>query len=218
MNITKSLCLLGLSLLTLNSASAKPKGKGKLFKPVNHRPDPNRASLGFGVGMSVPSDQLDTFILRIRVNPNFTLEPMVNMMQMSTAETTTIVDATDPTISTSTTSNTDLSTLGGGLAMRYRVGRHGNTDLNAIAGIGYAEFSSETSIDGQSGKTTSSGSSTAANLGLGMESFFAPRWSAGFDVTTPVYQTTSSQGTSTESISTSMAFAPSFKIMLAHYF
>lgn len=218
MNVTKIFCLLSISLLSLNTASAKPKGKGKIFKPANHRPDPKRASLGFGVGMSVPSEQLDTFILRIRVNPNFTLEPMVNMMQMSTSETTTTVDATDPSLSTSSTSNTDLSTLGGGLAMRYRVGRHGNTDLNAIAGIGYAEFSSETSIEGQSGKTTLSGSSTAANLGLGMESFFAPRWSAGFDVTTPVYQTSSSQGVSTESISTSMAFAPSFKIMLAHYF
>ena len=108
--------------------------------------------------------------------------------------------------------------MGGGLSMRYRVGRHGNTDLNAIAGVGYVQFDSETSVEGVQGKVQSSGDSMVANLGLGMESFFAPKWSAGFDVTTPIYQTTNSSATSTTSESVGMAFAPSFKIMLAHYF
>ena len=205
-----------LSLFTMNVANAKPKLlKGK---QANLRPDPARTTLGLGVGVSVPSEQLDTFILRIRINPNFTLEPMVNMTQMSTSETTTIVDATDPSISTSTVTNTDMSTMGGGLSMRYRVGRSGNTDLNAIAGVGYVQFDSETSVEGVQGKVQSSGDSMVANLGLGMESFFAPKWSAGFDVTTPIYQTTNSIATSTTSESVGMAFAPSFKIMLAHYF
>ena len=115
---------------------------------------------------------------------------------MSTSETVTIVDASDPSISTSTVTNTDMSTMGGGLSMRYRVGRHGNTDLNAIAGVGYVQFDSESSVEGVQGKVQSSGSSMVANLGLGMESFFAPKWSAGFDVTTPVYQTTNSSATS----------------------
>lgn len=208
--------IFALSLLTINTASAKPKlMKGK---NANFRPDPNRTTLGLGVGMSVPSEQLDTFIFRVRVNPNFTLEPMVNMTQMSTTETTTIVDATDPSISSSTVTNTDLSTMGGGLSMRYRVGRSGNTDLNAIAGVGYVQFDSETSVEGVAGKAQSSGDSMAANIGLGMESFFAPKWSAGFDVTTPIYQSTNSTATSSTSQSVGMAFAPSFKIMLAHYF
>ena len=205
-----------LSLLTVNAAEAKPKILKA--KQTNLRPDPGRTTLGLGVGMSVPSEQLDTFIFRIRVNPNFTLEPMVNMTQISTSETTTIVDATDPSISTSTVTNTDMSTMGGGLSMRYRVGRHGNTDLNAIAGVGYVQFDSETSVEGVQGKVQSSGDSMVANLGLGMESFFAPKWSAGFDVTTPIYQTTNSSATSTTSEAVGMAFAPSFKIMLAHYF
>ena len=102
--------------------------------------------------------------------------------------------------------------------MRYRVGRHGNTDLNAIAGVGYVQFDSETSVEGVQGKVQSSGDSMVANLGVGMESFFAPKWSAGFDVTTPIYQTTNSSATSTTSEVVGMAFAPSFKIMLAHYF
>lgn len=215
MSIQKLMGLFALSLLTLNSADAKPKGKKK---QMNYRPDANRPTLGLGVGMSVPSEQLDTFILRVRINPNFTLEPMINLTQMSSSETTTITDATDPSISSSTTTNTDMSTMGGGLAMRYRIGRHGTTDMNAIAGLGYATYTSETSVEGVTGKTVTTGEATVANLGLGMESFFAPRWSAGFDVTTPIYQTSTSEATSTESMSTGMALAPSFKIMLAHYF
>lgn len=217
MSFSQFLGFCALSIFSLNTAEAKPF-KGKKAQANNFRPEANRTTLGLGVGVSVPSEQLDTFILRVRINPNFTLEPMVSLMQMSSSETTTLVDATDPSISTSTTSNTDLSTLGGGLAMRYRVGRHGNTDLNAIAGVGYASYTSENTIDGVQGNTTTSGSSTVANLGLGMENFFAPRWSAGFDLTTPIYQTTTSTATSTDGLSTSMALAPSFKIMLAHYF
>jgi hypothetical protein len=209
--------LCALSILSLNTADAKPNN-GKNAQANNFRPEANRATIGLGVGVSVPSEALDTFILRVRINPNFTLEPMINLMQMSSSETTTLIDATDPTITTSTTSNTDLSTRGGGLAMRYRVGRHGNTDLNAIAGVGYASYTSENTVEGVQGKTTTAGTSTVANLGLGMENFFAPRWSAGFDLTTPIYQSTTGTATSTDSLSTSMAIAPSFKIMLAHYF
>jgi len=216
MTIQKVLGLCALSMFTLNAAEAKPILKKN--KQTNFRPDPKRTTLGLGVGVSVPSEQLDTFIFRLRINPNFTLEPMVNMTQMSTSETTTIVDATDSSLSTTTVTNTDMSTMGAGLSMRYRVGRHGNTDLNAIAGVGYVQYDSESSIEGVQGKTSNSGDSMAANLGLGMESFFAPKWSAGFDVTTPIYQTTNSTSTSTTSESVGMAFAPSFKIMLAHYF
>ena len=216
MSVPKILGLCALSFFTVNSAEAKPNLKNA--KQANLRPDPARTTLGLGVGMSVPSEQLDTFILRVRINPNFTLEPMVNMTQMSTSETTTIIDATDPSISTTTVTNTDVSTMGGGLSMRYRIGRHENTDLNAIAGIGYVQFDSENSVEGVQGKVESSGDSMVANLGLGMESFFAPKWSAGFDVTTPIYQNTTSTATSISSESVGMAFAPSFKIMLAHYF
>ena len=216
MSLIRFIGICTLSLFAINGAEAKPKQKNG--QQANFRPEPGRTTLGLGVGMSVPSEQLDTFILRVRINPNFTLEPMVNMTQLSTSETVTIVDATDPSISTSTVTNTDMSTMGGGLSMRYRVGRHGNTDLNAIAGVGYVQFDSESSVEGVQGKVQSSGSSMVANLGLGMESFFAPKWSAGFDVTTPVYQTTNSSATSTTSDSVGMAFAPSFKIMLAHYF
>ena len=216
MSFPKFFGLCALSLFALNSAEAQPKLK--IGKQTNMRPDKSMTTLGLGVGMSVPSEQLDTFILRVRINPNFTLEPMVNLTQLSTSETTTIIDATDPSISTTTVTNTDVSTMGGGLSMRYRVGRHDNTDLNAIAGIGYVQFDSETSVEGVQGKVESSGSSMVANLGLGMESFFAPKWSAGFDVTTPIYQTTNSTATSTSSKTVGMAFAPSFKIMLAHYF
>ena len=216
MTIQKILGICALSIFTLNTAEAKPVLKKS--KQANFRPDPKRTTLGLGVGVSVPSEQLDTFIFRLRINPNFTLEPMVNMTQMSTSETTTIVDATDSSITTTTVTSTDMSTMGAGLSMRYRVGRHGNTDLNAIAGVGYVQYDSESSIEGVQGKTSNSGDSMAANLGLGMESFFAPKWSAGFDVTTPIYQTTSSTATSTTSESVGMAFAPSFKIMLAHYF
>lgn len=216
MSFPKVFGLCALSMFALNSAEAQPKLK--IGKKTNLRPDKSMTTLGLGVGMSVPSEQLDTFILRIRVNPNFTLEPMVNLTQISTSETTTIIDATDPSISTTTVTNTDVSTMGGGLSMRYRVGRHDNTDLNAIAGVGYVQFNSETSVEGVQGKVQSSGNSMVANLGLGMESFFAPKWSAGFDVTTPIYQTTNSTATSTSSETVGMAFAPSFKIMLAHYF
>ena len=132
--------------------------------------------------MSV-SEQLDTFILRIRVNPNFTLEPVVNMTQMSTSETTTIIDATDPSISTTTVTNTDVSTIGGGPQYAISHWTPRKYRLNAIAGVGYVQFDSETSVEGVKGKVESSGDSMVANLGLGMESFFAPKWSAGFDVT-----------------------------------
>ena len=216
MSFSKIFGLCVLSVLTLNTAEAQPKLKTP--KKSNFRPDKSMTTIGLGVGMSVPSEQLDTFILRIRINPNFTLEPMVNLTQISTSETTIIIDASDSSISNETVTNTDVSTMGGGLSMRYRVGRHDNTDLNAIAGLGYVQFDSETSVEGVQGKVESSGNSMVANLGLGMESFFAPKWSAGFDVTTPVYQTTNSTATSTSSETVGMAFAPSFKIMLAHYF
>ena len=80
------------------------------------------------------------------------------------------------------------------------------------------EMAEQLIAEGVEGKVESSGNSMVANLGLGMESFFAPKWSAGFDVTTPIYQNTTSTATSTTSESVGMAFAPSFKIMLAHYF
>ena len=68
-------------------AEAK-KNDGQKANPNNYRPRSKGATYGMGVGMSVPSDGLDTYIFRVRMNPNLTIEPMLNIGQ-STAETTT---------------------------------------------------------------------------------------------------------------------------------
>ena len=212
----RSLSILTLiSTLSINSAFAK-EDQAADFQ--NFRPSPQGKTVGMGVGITVPSDKLDTFILRVRMSPTLTLEPMLNYSSMSSSDTQKIEDPTDATKTIDTTTTTDFSSMGGGLSMRYRVGKHGNTDLNAIAGVGYVQYSSESKIEGVEGKSTATGSSTVANIGLGMESFIAPKWSAGFDATTPIYAMSSGASDTAESSSTSMAFAPTFRLMLAHYF
>ncbi len=226
------IALCSISLSFTNAADAKPIEK---VNPKNFRPRATGPTLGLGVGVSVPSDQLDTFILRIRMNENLTIELMINYNQFSSSEETiSTFEETDPetgeelgnTTTSSTVVNTDLSSLGGGLMMRYRFGKRGNTDLNAIAGIGYLQYSTETTTEGVQGKDLDSGSTLSVNAGMGMENYFAPKWSAGFDVTTPVYQNGITSNTPRDSITestvssttTGLSFAPTFRIMLAHYF
>ena len=219
-------------LSTINVAEAKPKQDNN---PNNYRPRAKGPTLGLGVGVSVPSDQLDTFILRIRMNSNLTIEPMVNYNQYSSVDdTTSTLNEIDPdtgletgdTITSTTVVNTDLNSLGGGLMMRYRFGKRGNTDLTAIGGVGYIQYTTETSTDGVDGKDVESGNTMSVHTGLGMENFFAPKWSAGFDVTTPIYQTGHTESIPRDALSeptvtadtTGLSFAPTFRIMLAHYF
>ena len=184
--------LVGLSLFS-SVAGAKPQANNN---PNNFRPRAEGPTFGLGVGMSVPSDSLDIFALRIRMNPNLIIEPMLHYSQFSGMETTTTtMDEIDPasgettgnTTNSETTTTTDFNSLGGGLAMRYRFGRRGNTDLQAIGGVGYVQASSESSVNGVAGADVMETTSLAVNAGIGVENF-APKWSAGFDLTTPLYQ------------------------------
>lgn len=198
----------------------------------NYRPGTkNGPTFGFGVGTSVPSSGLDTYIYRIRLNPNMTIEPMLNIgSATSEVSTTTMTDVLDengiPTGETeATTSITETSNSwwGGGLHIRYRLAKKGNTDFQTIVGAGYVQTSSEESIQGVDGTDTEENSSLSVNLGAGLESYFAPKWSAGFDVTTAVYsqitsETNPSSGANEEGTGSVMAFSPTFRLMLTHYF
>lgn len=237
----QKLVLLSLSTLALTfsgvAEAKKPKNaddQNNADHPNNFRPKKN-PTLGLGVGISVPSNQLDTFILRARISPDLTLEPMLNFGSMTGVSTSTItMDEIDPatgastgnTTTSSTTTTSDTSWMGAGLGVRYRVAKRGNTDLQGLLGAGYGKQTTEDKTDGVQGKNTSESSTMSLNVGLGMENFFAPKWSAGFDVTTPVYTTLTGTTTpidtsvtaKTETDGTSKAFSPSFRLMLTHYF
>ena len=234
----KRLCMLPLVLLAVSplTADAKPKGKKEPQKanPNNYRPRNQGTTFGMGVGMSVPSSGLDTYIFRIRANPNLTIEPMINTGK-TTSETTTTTTTpevddtgaeTGDTTSTNTSSTTEASWFGGGVTVRYRVAKRGNTDVQALAGAGYVQTDSETTVQDVAGSDLETSTSLSANIGLGMESFFAPKWSAGVDVTTAIYNqgssTTNPLDPLTENITsttgTGNLFSPSFRLMLTHYF
>lgn len=231
MSLKSLVPLVFLSVLYSSTADAKPQDNN----PNNYRPRAEGPTLGLGVGMSVPSDSLDVFALRIRMNPNFIIEPMLHYSQFSGMETTTTTmeeidpasgNATGNTTTSSTTSTTNFNSLGGGLSMRYRFGRRGNTDLQAIGGVGYVQASSESSVNGIPGADVMETTSMAVNAGIGIENFFAPKWSAGFDLTTPLYQTTQNSTTPADELestinsgeSSGITLSPSVRIMLVHYF
>lgn len=196
----------------------------------NYRPRSKSPTVGMGVGMSVPSSGLDTYILRIRVNPNLMIEPMINAGKTTTDTTTTIttpsVDDPEKTETTDSLSSTESSWVGGGLSIRYRIVKRGNTDIQALGGAGYVETESTTTIKDFSGTQISTSTSLSANIGIGMENFFAPKWSAGFDVTTAIYNQSTSAYTPidplvediTSTTGSGNLFSPSFRLMLAHYF
>ena len=232
MSIKSLVPVVALTLLCSSVAEAKPQANNN---PNNFRPRNEGPTLGLGVGMSVPSDSLDVYALRIRMNPNLIIEPMLHYSQFSGMETTTTTmeeidptsgEATGNTTTSETTTTTDFNSLGGGLAMRYRFGRRGNTDLQAIGGVGYVKASSESSVNGVAGADVMETTSMAVNAGIGVENFFAPKWSAGFDLTTPLYQTNQNSSTPADELdsamtsgeSSGMTLSPSVRIMLVHYF
>lgn len=217
-------------------AEAKPKGnKGaKKENPNNYRPRNNGPTYGMGVGMSVPSNGLDTYIFRVRVNPSLTIEPMVNIGK-TTAETTTTITTpevdedgaeTGNTTSSDSKSTTNSSWVGGGLSVRYRIAKRGNTDLQVLGGAGYLKTDSDMTIQDVDGTETETSTSLSANVGVGMENFFAPKWSAGVDITTPIYNQVTSTSNPIDPVvdnivsttGTGNLFSPSFRLMLTHYF
>lgn len=201
----------------------------------NFRPRAKGLTFGLGVGMSVPSSGLDTYIYRLRVNPKLTIEPMLNIGKTTSEDSiTTTMNEIDPdtgdetgstTTSTSVT-NIAMNWLGGGVSLRYRVAKRGNTDVQAIGGVGYLKMDSETSIEGITGSSIEESTSLSANVGVGMENFFAPKWSAGVDVTTPIYSQSTSSSTPVDTLlettstgtGTGTLLSPSFRLMLTHYF
>jgi hypothetical protein len=199
---------------------------------TNFRPSTKDGpTFGFGVGMSVPSSGLDTYIYRVRLNPNMTLEPMLNLGSATSEITTSTVsdvldedlNPTGETQTTTSTTETSNNWVGGGLQVRYRLAKKGNTDFQTIVGAGYVQNSTEESVEGVDGTTETENSSISVNIGAGLESFFAPKWSAGVDVTTPAYtQITSStapvSGENEEGTGSVMTFSPTFRLMLTHYF
>jgi hypothetical protein len=222
MKKTILLSTLFLGLLPLQSNAEIPN-----FRPSTK----DGPTFGFGVGMSVPSSGLDTYIYRIRINPNMTIEPMLNLgsatSEVSTSTVTDVLDddlvPTGETETTTTTTETSNSWVGGGLQVRYRLAKKGNTDFQTILGAGYLQTSSEESVAGVDGTSTDENSTIAVNIGAGLESYFAPKWSAGVDITTPVYTqitstTTPTSGETEEGTGSVMAFSPSFRLMLTHYF
>lgn len=200
----------------------------------NFRPRAKGLTFGLGVGMSVPSSGLDTYIYRLRVNPKLTIEPMLNIGKTTSEDSITTTmpkldDAGAPTEETTTSTsvtNTAMNWLGGGVSLRYRVAKRGNTDVQAIGGVGYLKMDSETSIEGITGSSIEESTSLSANVGVGMENFFAPKWSAGVDVTTPIYSQSTSSSTPVDTLlettstgtGTGTLLSPSFRLMLTHYF
>lgn len=201
----------------------------------NFRPRAKGLTFGLGVGMSVPSSGLDTYIYRLRVNPKLTIEPMLNIGKTTSEDSITTTmneidpDTGDETGSTTTSksvTNTAINWLGGGVSLRYRVAKRGNTDVQAIGGVGYLKIDSEKSTEGITGSSTETSTSLSANVGVGMESFFAPKWSAGVDVTTPIYSQSTSSSTPVDTLAapissstgTGNLLSPSFRLMLTHYF
>ena len=71
--------LVGLSLFS-SVAEAKPQANNN---PNNFRPRAEGPTLGLGVGMSVPSDSLDIFALRIRMNPNLIIEDQLQTLKLA---------------------------------------------------------------------------------------------------------------------------------------
>jgi hypothetical protein len=214
------------------TADAKPPKKSRKAKKHqqqninNYRPQQNGLTFGMGVGMSVPSNQLDNFVYRLRFNRDVMLEPMLNMGKSSSElRTITTTDVTTGETSTQIES-AESQWFGGGLALRYRMAKHGNTDFQAIGGLNYLKTETTGTIQGISGSSLNSEAALSANLGLGLESFFANKWSAGFDVTTPIYTQSNTTyrpiDTSLEprrkTETTSNQFDPTFKIVLTHYF
>lgn len=225
--------VMALALAFSPIVEAKPKAPDN--NPNNFRPRAEGPTLGLGVGMSVPSESLDIYALRVRMNPNLIIEPMLHYSKLSASEVaTTTMEEIDPasgdptgdTTTSESTTNTDFSSLGGGLTMRYRFGRRGNTDLQAIGGVGYVQAGSESRTVGIEGSNIMGTTSMAVNAGVGVENFFAPKWSAGFDMTTPLYQVTQSTSTPadvmdspiTTSETSGIAISPTLRIMLVHYF
>ena len=201
----------------------------------NFRPRAKGLTFGLGVGVSVPSDQLDTYIYRLRVNPKLTVEPMINIGKTTTENRSiTTMNSIDPdtfeetgeTETSELVTNTATNWLGAGLSLRYRVAKRGNTDVQAIVGAGYLKTEAETSIEGITGSTDETSTSLSGNIGVGMENFFAPKWSAGVDVTTPIYNQVTMASTPVDNLTapienstgTGTLLSPSFRLMLTHYF
>ena len=216
-----------LSALVLGVLPLQANAEAENFRPTTK----TGPTFGLGVGMSVPSSGLDTYIYRIRPNANLMIEPMLNIGKASSEVTTsTETDVLDddgiPTGETETTSSTTETTdswIGGGLQVRYRIAKRGNTDFQAMGGVGYVQNTLEESIEGVDGSSEEESSSLSVNLGAGVESFFAPKWSAGIDVSTPVYtqvtsDTTPAVGAGENGTGNVIAFSPTFRLMLTHYF
>ena len=155
-----------------------------------------------------------------------TTETTTNTEQQSTDENGIPLtdDDGNPILETiSTTTENNSSFLGGGLHLRYRVAKRHNTDFQVIAGVGYVRNTTEETVAGVQGSEEEEASSLSANLGAGVESFFAPKWSAGIDVTTPLYtqiaSSTSTNGVENDNgTATGLGFTPTFRLMLTHYF
>lgn len=226
------LLLTSLTLLTLSQpAFAGKKDKEPADNANNFRPKPN-PTLGLGVGQTVGAGQLDTYTLRVRMNPNLMIEPMLMAGKASSTMTeTTVTNEIDPNTGAATgnqttessETTTDTSWMGGNLGVRYRIARRGNTDVAFLGNVAYAKGNAESKTQGVTETDTYTQSGLGANIGVGMESFFAPKWSAGFDLTTSIYSTSTSNGVTmsgdkSDATGTSNAFNPTMRLMLVHYF
>jgi hypothetical protein len=226
MNKTIFLTAMGITMFS-------PQAEAADFRPVHKTP-----TFGLGVGMSVPSSGLDTYVYRIRINADIMVEPMVNLGSATSEETATTeqqaldadgnpeVDSDGNPVMENVNTVTEIenSWIGGGVHVRYRFAHRGNTDFQAIGGVGYVSNTTETSVQDVEGIDEEGTSSLSANLGVGLESFFASKWSAGVDVTTPIYTQMKSNvnpsgtGNNTVTVMGVTAFSPSFRLMLTHYY
>ena len=77
MKKTILLTALGMSAFSVQAEAAD-------FRPVHKTP-----TFGLGVGMSVPSSGLDTYVYRVRINADIMIEPMVNLGSATSEETAT---------------------------------------------------------------------------------------------------------------------------------
>ena len=187
---------------------------------------PGNNTFGFGVGMTFPSDgmQLNTMAWRLRLNNKLTIEPMFgyNQTESSSAVSSAVVDDDGEESTEIVTTVAGTSTLDGSLNVRYNLLERGPTDFYLLGGVGYAQYSTDTSVEGSEELLEERGSILAVSVGAGLEGFVAPKWSAGIDLFTPVY--TMVNGTTTggdedkEESGSAISVDPTFRLMLTHYF
>ena len=145
-----------------------------------------------------------------------------NQTESSSAVSSEVFDENDEASTEVVTTTAQTSTIDGSLNVRYNVLARGQTDFYLLGGFGYAQYSTDTSVEDTDELLEERGNILAVSVGAGLEGFIASKWSAGIDLFTPVYTTvngtTAGGGEDKEESGSAISVDPTFRLMLTHYF